>query len=263
MDATAASGSLEQWKTDIQTIHRNGDCLSQQMTAFMCFPSIYALSQQFTVLRLWCAAGWQDRMIKKHHWLLHFPSHLEEHGMTVSCFTTERKHKDVSRHAVSMYNTKYFERGVLDEVINQEFHCLGGPATLCTEPGLLKASPLPKKMLHIGQQILPFAQDVCTGHTLKLQHGGNVSKGDVVLLHGPPTWKCGMVNVHLSHAGQCVSVVTLFSLVEIGPGTNFAVWKSTDDLAVVQSSQILAPVTYSLNGGTYTTLVPLAWRCGS
>ena len=92
---------------------------------------------------------------------------------------------------MSMYNTKYFERGVLDEVINQEFHSLGDPATLCTEPGLLKASPLPKKMLHIGQQIWPFAQDVCTGHTLKLQHGGNVSKGDAVLLHGPPLGNVG------------------------------------------------------------------------
>ena len=133
--------------------------------------------------------GKQDRVIKTHHWLLHFPAHLEEHGKTASCFTAESKHKDVPRHAVSMYDTKKVERWVFDE----EFHSLGDPANLCTDPGLLKASPLPKKMLHIGRQIWPFAQDAFRGHTLMLQHGGTVSKGDVVLLHGPPNWKCGKV----------------------------------------------------------------------
>ena len=88
---------------------------------------------------------------------------------------------------------------------------MSGPACLRQDPGLLKASPLPKTLLHIGQLIWPFAVDVCTGHTVKMVRGSTVSKGDVVL-HVPPTWKCGMVNVHLSHAEQCVSVVAQFSL---------------------------------------------------
>ena len=69
------------------------------------------LAQVETVLRLCCAAGWQDRVIKKHHWLLRFPARLEEHGVTASCFTAERKHKDVSRRAVGMYNAKCLKEG--------------------------------------------------------------------------------------------------------------------------------------------------------
>lgn len=41
-------------------------------------------------------------------------------------------------------------------------------------------------------------------------------------------------DAHLAHPGQCVSVVTLTSLVEIGHGTKFAVRKGADDLAVLQ-----------------------------
>ena len=93
---------------------------------------------------------------------------------------------------------------------------------------------------------------------MKLVHGSTVSKGDVVLLHGPPNWKCGMVNVHLSHAGQCVSVVTQFSLVSSGQKS--CVWKNTQDLAVVDVQQILTSLTYSVKDETYTTLIPLAWR---
>ena len=128
---------------------------------FQCKTHAQTLQAQVElVLRLWMAAGWQDWMIKKHHWLLHFPAHLEEHGMTASCFTAGRKHKDVSMHAVGMYNTKYVERVVLDEVTNQEFHSLRDPDCFCQDPGLVKASPLPKTLLHIGQQIWRFAVDV-------------------------------------------------------------------------------------------------------
>ena len=210
--------------------------LATVVQMFQCKMDAQTLQAQVElVLHLWMAAGWQEWMIKKRHWLLHFPSHLEEHGMIASCFTAERKHKDVSRHGVGMCNTKYFERGVLDEVINQEFHALSDGCCLCQDPGLVNASPLPKTLLHVGQQIWPFAVDVRTGHTVKLVHGSTVSKGDVVLLHGPPNWKCGMVNVHLSHAGRCVSVVTQFSLVSSGQKS--CVWKNTQDLAVVDVQQ--------------------------
>ena len=218
------------------------------------------LSQVERVLALWCAAGWQDRMIKKHHWLLHFPSHVEVHGKIASCFTAERKHKDISKHAVSMFNTTYFERGALDEVINQELHALGDPASLFEDLCLVKPALLPKKMLHIGQQIWPFAQQVFTGHTLKLQHGATVTKGDVVLLKEHANLKCCKVTAHLSHAGQFVSLVTLFSLLEVGPGRKYAIWKDTGDLVLVYAEQFLTPVAYSVSGDICTTLVPLAWR---
>ena len=40
-----------------------------------------------------------------------FSCPLEEHGVTASCFTAERKHKDVSRRAVGMYNAKCLKEG--------------------------------------------------------------------------------------------------------------------------------------------------------
>ena len=62
------------------------------------------------------------------------------------------------------------------------------------------------------------------------------------------------MNVHLSHAGQCVSVVTLLSVAS--SGNNSAVWKGTDDLAFARVKQILAPVTYPVNDDeTYSTLL--------
>ena len=80
-------------------------------------------------------------------------------------FFARAKHKDVSRHAACIFNTQYFEQGVIEEVVNQEMHQLSSSSSLPTEPNFLKQSLLPKRLLQIGKEIWPGAEDIWTGHT--------------------------------------------------------------------------------------------------
>ena len=210
-------------------------------------------------LSLWLAAGWQDHMIKKHHWLLHFSTHLRLHGMTASCFSQERKHKDISRHAACIFNTQYFEQGVIEEVVNQEMHQLSSSSSLSTEPSFLKQSLLPKKLLHIGKEIWPFAENVWTGHTLKLFPNGQVSKGDIVLLHGG---KAGRIQVHLTDGKAYCSLISLFVLVE--EHKEYSVWQepvAADGAAhVISHTAVKTAVVWAQTKAGIVTLTPLPWR---
>jgi hypothetical protein len=41
---------------------------------------------------------------KKNHWMMHYGDSLEEHGMLLSCFCQERKHKEILTAAKDVNN---------------------------------------------------------------------------------------------------------------------------------------------------------------
>ena len=54
--------------------------------------------------QLFDEAGWTSYKIKKIHWMMHYGDSLEEHGMLLSCFCQERKHKEILTAAKDVNN---------------------------------------------------------------------------------------------------------------------------------------------------------------
>ena len=103
---------------------------------------------------------------------------------------------------------------------------------------------------------------VTTGHTAWLKHGAICCKGDVVLLASATSkWSCGEVKVHLSYASTCFTLISLFSLKEIGKGNAFAIWEDDQSqVAAIPLAWVFTPVLHAWSGQRITTLIPLAWR---
>lgn len=207
-------------------------------------------------LALWCKAGWEEWMIKKHHVLLHFPAHLRLRGMCTGCFAPERKRKDVSKHGANMFNLQHFERGVLEEVLSQEFHALAETSALSNEVCLVKPHPLAKRLMHIPQGIWPWCQTAWTGHALKLPHGASVSKGDIVLLDGK---KAGRVQLHVRTGWEYFSLVDVFTLLEWH--SSYALWSedNNDGVAVVPAKILQTSMVWCKAQRGIKTLIPWPW----
>ena len=73
----------------------------------------------------WNALDW--KMIKKHHWMLHFHQMLKHHHCIPSCFCMERKNKVPTRIATGIQNLRTFEHSLYLEVITLEMEKVKAP----------------------------------------------------------------------------------------------------------------------------------------
>jgi hypothetical protein len=79
----------------------------------------------------------------KNHHAFHFPRFLERFGKLFNCFTLERKHKVPKRFSVTRVNTTSYERGILEEVLDQHFWELKKPIS---KHMLMDSRDAPKRM---------------------------------------------------------------------------------------------------------------------
>ena len=60
----------------------------------------------------------------KHHFALHLSRALERHGVLVSLFTCERRHKILKRWLHDRRTLQSFERGAMEEITLDHLHTL-------------------------------------------------------------------------------------------------------------------------------------------
>ena len=91
------------------------------------------------------SAGWEDCMIPKFHWLLHYAKHLERWGSAISCFVHERKHRMIKRYAQDIRNTGFqisaYASSVLHEVMSHQMWAATSDSAFMHSMGLIE----PKK----------------------------------------------------------------------------------------------------------------------
>ena len=76
--------------------------------------TLYAAIRKHIVLH---KAAYTDHAIRpKHHYALHLPSMLRKHGMLLSTFTHERKHRSVKRYTRGRNALRSFELNVLKDI---------------------------------------------------------------------------------------------------------------------------------------------------
>ena len=123
----------------------------------------------------------------KHHYSMHLPMQLRQHGVLQSCFVLERKHRIVKRFAHNTTNIQHFDRACLDFVT---WHGLG---ELGKEPpaGIRLVDPRPATAA--AAEAARMAQLVY----MALQ--GAKAKGEP-----PSVWQSSTVSVHGARVDMCI-----------------------------------------------------------
>ena len=166
-----------------------------------------------TALATFKAAGHEDSMRRKHHWLLHLPSHLGRWQFLPNCWPLERKRKLITKYATNMKRLASYDQSLIEECLSQDFHNMKSGHHFSTGDQLLKKHA-PTKSFHqflcaqVFQQNIP-KDHLWTAATARLAAGAIISCNDFVLVHNntPQGWQVAKVQHHFE-AGQ-----VLYSLV--------------------------------------------------
>ena len=208
-------------------------------------------------LQRWVKLNW--KMVKKHHWLLHFHSMLKHHQIIPSCFCMERKNKIPSRIATGIQNLKTFEHSLYLEIISWELEKVKDPDVFATGVAVLTPKPCGKKLLALAATFWTTVESVSYSNHARVQYG-NCSKGDVVYFASSKghIFDAGEVMVFFSNQNQEVAIVNVFTLAK--QFETFAEWQEADNIQAINLKHMWAAVIHSHSSQKITTLTPWHFR---
>jgi hypothetical protein len=214
----------------------------------------------YTFIRACVAAGWEDSMKPKFHWLVHLTGWL-------SCFALERKHKGPKKYASDKKNTTSFEQGVLGDVTGEHLSILERPDFGCCEVGLVEprqasraAIAYLKARLDTGDGMLHREPDTSfqTGLETRFSAIGTCQRGDVVLMHDSAdgTWHCGEVWLNASVKDTPCSIISVWEFVSWDAARGFAKWTQQDKPELWCTTMIKAACIHRRYTDSCVTLLP-------
>ena len=72
--------------------------------------------------------------------------------------------------------------------------------------------------------------------------------------------RAGQIQLHVAFAGKTFCLVALLSLLEVGKGNTYAVWRNnSSQVAAIPLRPVLTSCVYAHNDQRVTTLIPLPW----
>ena len=153
-----------------------------------------------------------DDMQPKFHFSIHLPELLRRHKLLVSCWTHERKHKQLKMWANQISNAgDWYEKSVLKEVSHT---CMRNLHDFCPKGvHLVKPKAVTSKV--IRKMALDFLGG--NGHDgIKVSgqvtiHGLICHTGDVVVVQIDSAFHVGTVHAHIDYGGHPWSVVALWT----------------------------------------------------
>ena len=134
------------------------------------------------------------KLIKKHHWLLHFHQMLSNHHCIPNTFCMERKNNMPGRIATLTHNLSNFEWSVYSEAVTLEMEKLSDLGVFATEPGLLQAKSMVRKLIPVAAEIWHSWGDVSSSNHARIKYG-LCSRGHLVYLtrHEAHKFDCGQI----------------------------------------------------------------------
>ena len=160
--------------------------------------------------RLYLGAYGANAVLPKGHFALHLPDSLRRHGLLLSCFVHERRHKEVKRFANQLTSMKAgSECHVLEMALEQHLQNL---ATYSVgRDGLENPRPAPQALCETfcdfySLQACPGLQ---TSNSAAVGQGRLCKHGDVVVIEEDNGHQVAQVWLHVAFAGHeysCVSV---------------------------------------------------------
>ena len=201
------------------------------------------------MLRLY---GPDDCWIPKCHLALHLAQHLEKHGLLLSCFVHERKHKIVKKVANHiMDHSRAFEKSILEDILFAHVEQLDD-ARLMPNSTVHLLDPLRRAPPSVREAFgIPAAEEAWM--STDAIHGGrySVAKNDVAVAQYQGQKLVGKVQYHIKIWGQCFTCMSMFTHVH---GCMFKTMNG--DMRVLETSCITATCPYSIHGEDALVVLP-------
>ena len=205
------------------------------------------------------AAGWAKKAHSKFHWLVHFPKHLQTHGMLPGCTVHERKHRILKRFAADAKNTTAYEATLLRQMLANDIEALTDADWVCDgDPILLKPQAPTIKEARIFGQWFP-QQQVKVALAANARHGV-CSRGDYAVLKNHKPLKIVHLWLFLEVAGQQLALVSMCSKRAIQSSASCAFWQNENTAVLLPLLQVGQSLTWRPREGLVQTLLPLACR---
>ena len=219
-----------------------------------------------TALALTVSAGYENIMVPKFHWALHYEDAMQRYQGLPSCWSLERKHKIARRYGTGLYNTTCYEDTLLKEVTADHLSVLKESATY--QPGAhLLAPHLASRKLqaYLAETGIATAQHHCqVSNSAKLKCGSTCKVGDYVLHMLPQApgsdfdFSAGRLECILQLGSLKVVIVQALTLKEHCWKKKVAKWSpSLHNLHVVELDLVVAVMVFNKGlNGDITTLLP-------
>lgn len=191
----------------------------------------------------------EDELVPKFHYALHLPPLLRQHGLLISCWTHERKHKSLKLFANQVSNAgTWYEMSVLREVTHSAINCI-----LDFKPSDIRLQkPKPSRKMKCAILELDFLRcmDGAFVATVADIHGLTCHAGDVALLRLDGSECVGRVHLHADLSGGI-----LWSVVSIWEAMGNNRFKITSHGRWVETRHLVFGVSLSLNISRSWTIV--------
>ena len=200
-----------------------------------------------------------DAQLPKTHFALHLPDHLKDHGILLSTFLMERKHKTVKRLASDMYNLTSYEQGLMEAVSVQALYDLSSSRL---DGGVdLVAPKVPSKRLLLALKDFVWIPDEEV-HTSKgvCAHSRVIQIRDVVSFTANDEIQFGLVNFHARIGRQCLTCISVWPVLS---RKSHCVVCSVERQppVLVRSEELLEPCVYKKpEGARSIVLLPPKFR---
>ena len=161
--------------------------------------------------QLYLGAYGAEAVLPKGHFALHLPDSLRRHGLLLSCFVHERRHKEVKRFANQLTSMKAgSERHVLEMALEKHMQNL---ATYTVgRDGLENPRPAPHALCETFCDF--FSLQACPGletsNSAAVGQGRLCKRGDVVVIEADNGHEVAQVWLHVAFAGHEYSFVSIW-----------------------------------------------------
>ena len=202
-----------------------------------------------------------ENMTPKFHWLLHLPDSFRKHGLLLSCFTHERKHRMLKRYCTDIRNTITFEKSVLDEATAHQMHRLNDDSTFNYKVGLLNPHRAPPRLADFARELLGVPSSTDVDHASYSKHSELTYScvGDVVLIRLPDgDLGAGKVEAHLAMCGCFLTILKQYELKELDRDAGLAQWSVVGAVSsLFLTEDIRDPMIWmALNTDIVRTIIP-------
>ena len=202
------------------------------------------------------AAGWEEHMKPKFHWLAHLLGEL-------SCWTLERKHKVAKAYAIYHQNTDSFDWAILSEVVCEHLSVLEQPDFGALVVGCIgRVVAAPAALCSIVHDALGF-RDVPSSHFVtsriaRFGAAGSCKMRDVVMMQcDGEHYACGEVWAHIQLDDHCCTVVSRWDLESWDDQGGFARFRTRDAPELWETSDIVGVCTYRRYDNVAVVLIPV------
>ena len=210
-----------------------------------------------------CAAGWQELLIPKFHWCIHFYRHLQRWGVLPTCWVHERKHKLAKRYGEDVFNTVQYSKTVLSEVLAHQLYLVNLKGAFDDSVSLLHHGKAKQAIVDIMRSVgVPNTACITVSRKARVGTGCLCCKGDVALIRSMDgeNFVAGEVQMFICAEGVGSFALVNFWQLRSSSDCRSATWNIENNTSLCELDEVLTSVIWSeVSAGVARTLIPFEY----